>query len=229
MDYSAAVSRSQYDLRMRQVCPHCGVLAHFTEVWSVSNVDDDIFHVEGIFARFCWTCDSCFRPVCGIFTARGAVSDPPIVWPTAVTYRTYDDVPEAIASAASEAHQALGAKAPRASVAMARAVVEATAKDKGIPGRNIRDKIEGLAAGGHISESMREAAHEIRFAGNEAAHGDLVETISVEEAAEVVELMDAILERVYQEPAKVARVRASREARKNREVATQTESDLVRG
>ena len=97
-------------------------------------------------------------------------------------------------------------------------VVEATAKDKDIPGRNIRDKIEGLAAGGHISESMREAAHEIRFAGNEAGHGDLVETISVEEAAEVVELMDAILERVYQEPAKVARVRASREARKNREV-----------
>ena len=46
--------------------------------------------------------------------------------PTAVTYRTYDDVPEAIASAASEAHQALGAKAPRASVAMARAVVEAS-------------------------------------------------------------------------------------------------------
>jgi hypothetical protein len=74
---------------------------------------------------------------------------------------------------------------------------------------------------------MREAAHEIRFAGNEAAHGDLVETISVEEAAEVMELMDAILERVYQEPAKVAR--ASREARKNREVATQAESDLVRG
>ena len=47
---------------------------------------------------------------------------------------------------------------------------------------------------------MREAAHEIRFAGNEAAHGDLVETISVEEAAEVVELVDAILERVYHEP-----------------------------
>jgi hypothetical protein len=33
---------------------------------------------------------------------------------------------------------------------------------------------------------MREAAHEIRFAGNEAAHGDLVETMSVEEAADLV-------------------------------------------
>jgi predicted transcriptional regulator len=99
---------------------------------------------------------------------------------------------------------------------MARAVVEATAKDKGITNGTVQTKINQLAADGHISEAMKEAAHEIRFAGNEAAHGDLVgEPISVEEASEVVELMDAILERVYQEPAKVARVRASREARRN--------------
>lgn len=44
-----------------------------------------------------------------------------------------------------------------------------------------------------------------------------------------MELMDTILERVYQEPAKVARVRASRETRKNREVVTQAKSNLDRG
>jgi hypothetical protein len=66
---------------------------------------------------------------------------------------------------------------------------------------------------------MRLAAHEVRFAGNEAAHGDLVdEPITADDAAEIVALMDAILERVYQEPAKVARVRASREARHKRDV-----------
>jgi len=99
---------------------------------------------------------------------------------------------------------------------MARAVIEATAKDKGITNGDVQAKINQLAADGHISAAMKEAAHEIRFAGNEAAHGDLVgEPIGIDEAAEVVELMDAILERVYQEPAKVARVRASREARRN--------------
>jgi hypothetical protein len=130
--------------------------------------------------------------------------------------KTYPDVPEAIATAASEAHQALGALASRASVAMARATVESTAKDKGITGQNLETKINNLAAAGLISEAMREAAHEIRFAGNEAAHGDLVdEPIGVDEASEIVRLMDAILHRVYQEPAEVARVRSRREARRN--------------
>jgi hypothetical protein len=73
-------------------------------------------------------------------------------------------------------------------VVMARATVEATAKDKGITSGKLQSKIEQLAANGHISEAMKEAAHEIRFAGNDAAHGDLVgEPISVEEATEVVE------------------------------------------
>ena len=97
---------------------------------------------------------------------------------------------------------------------MARATVEAMAKDKGITQGGLESKIDHLAADGHISEAMKEAAHEIRFAGNEVAHSDILnEPISLEDATEVVELMDALLERVYQEPAKVARVRASREGR----------------
>jgi hypothetical protein len=66
------------------------------------------------------------------------------VWPEAVAYRSYDDVPEAIARAASEAHQSLGAKAPRAIVAMARAVVDATATNKGITRGNLQAKIEQM-------------------------------------------------------------------------------------
>jgi hypothetical protein len=65
---------------------------------------------------------------------------------------------------------------------------------------------------------MSLAAPTTRLPGDrgECLHGDILnEPVSVEDATEVVELMDAILERVYQEPAKVARVRASREARQN--------------
>jgi hypothetical protein len=114
---------------------------------------------------------------------------------------------------------ALGANAPRASVAMARSTIESTAKDQGVVKGNPESKIDQLAKDGHISEAMRLAAHEIRFAGNEAAHGDLVdEVISIDDAAEIIDLMDAVLERVYQEPARVARVRANREARSNRDL-----------
>jgi hypothetical protein len=158
-------------------------------------------------------------PVCGMYPAGSSSEDRPWLWPETVPRKTYPDVPAAIARAALEAHQALDAEAPHASVVMARAAVEAMAKDKGITKGGLELKIDQLAAGGHISQAMKEAAHEVRLAGNEVAHADIMnEPISVEDATEIVELTDAILERVYQEPAKVARVRASREGRKSGQV-----------
>ena len=47
--------------------------------------------------------------------------------------------------------------------------------------------------------------------------------------AQIVELMDAILERVYQEPAKVARVRANRLARENAQAPAQAEGSAAHG
>jgi hypothetical protein len=62
---------------------------------------------------------------------------------------------------------------------------------------------------------MTEAAHEIRFAGNEAAYGDLVaEPLSIRDANAIVSLMDTIRQRVYQEPANVTRIRNKREQRR---------------
>jgi hypothetical protein len=200
-----------------RVCPHCHVTSRFSHRWSLDHYnefDPSDFRAPD-FTAFAWQCDNCDMPICGVY-GPDAEAGEETVWPVTVARKTYPDVPPPIATAASEAHQALAAQAPRASVAMARATLEAAAKDKGITTGNIQDKINQLATRGHISESMKEAAHEIRFAGNEAAHGDILgEPISVEDATEVVELLDAILERVYQEPAKVARVRTSREARRN--------------
>lgn len=204
---------------MARLCPHCKVMATFTSRWSDSNVSRDGDVDPDNPQRFCETCDNCQGPVCGVYPAGSTVEEPPWIWPDVVPRKTYADVPTAIASAALDAHQALDAQILRPTVLMARAAVEATAKDKGITQGLLQSKIDRLAADGHISEAMKEAAHEIRLAGNEAAHGDILsEPISVEDATEIVELMDAILERVYQEPAKVARVRASREARQNGQV-----------
>ena len=61
---------------------------------------------------------------------------------------------------------------------------------------------------------MKEASHEIRFAGNDAAHADIVADLTtLEDASEIVALMDVLLERVYQEPASVRRIRERREQR----------------
>ncbi len=100
-------------------------------------------------------------------------------------------------------------------VALARAVVESVAKDKCITKGNLESKIDQLFTLGYISEAMREAAREVRFAGNEVAHGDLVaEVVNHDDAEGIVQLMNSVLERVYQEPARVARIREKRENRK---------------
>jgi hypothetical protein len=196
---------------MVRLCPHCNVTALFTIQW---NGEHQVNDVES-FSRFVATCNNCDLPICGAYNSDAEEGEE-TVWPEVVTRKEYPDVPEAIASTASEAHQALGAKAPRAALAVARAVVEATAKDKGIAVGGIYTKIEGLYSAGLISEAMKETAHEIRFAGNEAAHGDLTEeeTSAVEGARAIVGLMDVILEWVYQGPAQVARIRTAREAKK---------------
>jgi Domain of unknown function (DUF4145) len=210
-----------------RTCPHCQAITHFGHRWSV-NYDQN--SADG-FNAFAEQCDNCGKPICGI-SAYKYVEETgeselayEYVWPLIVAQTAYPDVPQSIAGAAREAHQALAASAPHASVMMARATIEATAKDKGITRGNLETKINHLAAEGHISQSMKDAAHEIRFAGNDAAHGDIVdEPINIDDAREIIELMDTILERVYQEPAKVARVRASREARRSRPEPTTTTS-----
>jgi hypothetical protein len=126
----------------------------------------------------------------------------------------FDDVPEHIASAASEAHRCWSIQAYRGATALARAVIEASAKEKGITKGQLFEKIEKLEAEGHVRAHIREAAHEVRHLGNEVAHGDFVDPIEPEEAEEVLALMAEVLQEVFQSPARVARVKAAREAKK---------------
>ncbi|QTE30887.1 DUF4145 domain-containing protein [Pengzhenrongella sicca] len=127
----------------------------------------------------------------------------------------FPDVPEAIGAAASEVFLCQSVGAFRAACALARAVVEATAKDQGITGSGILAKIDALHAKGIIRAAVQESAHEIRHLGNEVAHGDFADPITAEDAAENLELMTELLNEVYQAPARTARVREARIARKS--------------
>lgn len=192
-------------------CPHCGYHANFSHRRSKPQSDDRCDFRPG---TGCYTCDHCDLPLAVVYngTLDGTIKE---YWPKRAWGKEFPDVPGVLASAANEAHVCLSAGSPRGSVALARSVLEAVAKSK----------IGALHAAGHISEAMSEAAHEIRFAGNEAAHGDLVaEQLKIEDADEIVALMDAVLERVYQEPAQVARIREKRE-RRNEEDADAGFSD----
>lgn len=143
--------------------------------------------------------------------------------PSSLRRPDFPDVPGQIADTASEAHACLSISAYRGAVALARAVVEATAKDKGIVRGRLVEKIDKLAEEGHIRETTRQLAHEVREGGNEIAHGDLAdEPMPSTDAEAIIELMDEILLEVYQGPAKMERLRTSRLEREKRNKDTKS-------
>ncbi len=141
--------------------------------------------------------------------------DPHLKWiPTQVVGKQFDDVPEHIADAASEAFECFSVGAYRATVQMSRSVVEATAKSKGFSSGRLINKIDAMYESQLLRPHIKDAAHEIRHLGNEMAHGDFIEPVTKEEAEEVLGLMSEILAEVFQSPpARVERRRAAREAR----------------
>lgn len=128
--------------------------------------------------------------------------------------QSFEDVPEDIALAASEAWQCQVAGASRGAVMLARAVVESTAKAKGIETGSLYAKIEDMANRGLIRSAVREQAHEIRHFGNSSAHGDLGDAVSAEDCKEVLNLMGEVLNEVWQSPARASRLAGARRARK---------------
>jgi hypothetical protein len=133
--------------------------------------------------------------------------------PREVAGKEFPDVPSHIGPAADEAHQCRSLQAYRASILLARAVIEATCKDKGITSGQLAAKIDKLEEKGFVRTFTKDAAHELRFLGNEMAHGDFVNPIDADDAEAVLDVMDEILDEVYQGPARVQRMKTKRAAK----------------
>lgn len=134
--------------------------------------------------------------------------------PKSATSPNFSDVPKNVAQAAKEAHEAASIGAHIAAILMARTVIEATAKSHGIVEGRLWQKIDGLKDAQLIRPSAAEAAHEIRHLGNDMAHGDLTDLPTEQDAADVLTLMDMILNEVFQATALTAAIKARRTAQK---------------
>ena len=171
-----------------------------------------------------YRCPGCSSPSIGITELfRGAAASPLAsaarsqdVWlPHPTGGHVYDDVPKPIASAADEAHQCHEIGAHRGSIILARAVIEATCKDKGAEGRNLLQRIDALHEMGLVGNQVRQEADEIKDSGNEMAHGDFHVEATAQDSEEILAFMGEVLGEVYQRPARVAARRAERQKRKN--------------
>ncbi|MEU4809405.1 DUF4145 domain-containing protein [Nocardia fluminea] len=166
-------------------------------------------------------CASCGWASVGVVEGLNGVStnsfdDPKLVvnwYPLKATGKPFPDVPEHIGGAAKEATECLSLGHFRAAVILARAVVEAVAKDQQITKGSIQQKIDSMQSSGLIRTHTQEAAHEIRYMANEMAHGDFTASVDPDEAEDVLNFMEALLEEVYQGPARVNRQKAARQKR----------------
>lgn len=204
-------------------CWDCGKVAHMTAVDGSAVVRAaDLFRHR---VMGCFRCDGCQalniaqtlgNPKAGADVLAWLAGRKKLEWlPRRTPTKTFPDVPLEIAAAASEAYACrLMANGRRAAVLMARSVIEATAKDLGITDGHLIAKIDAMLTGGFIRPHVRDGAHEVRYLGNEMAHGDFVQSVSSEDADLVLTLMSEVLGDVYQSPARVARAQAAREERK---------------
>lgn len=208
-------------------CAYCRRYVHLTPKWADQTTYRED-HEDGTFSTTALlqgvaVCDHCQRASLGYATDYHGASaydttnlertaDENITWvPKAGEAPPFDDVPPHIAEAASEAHACASIGARMASILMARTVVEATAKAKGITSGRLVSKIDELATQGLVRNSTKDAAHEIRHLGNDMAHGDIDDSPAQVDVDDVLALMDEVLNEVFQGPARTARVRARRD------------------
>lgn len=194
----------------------------------LATVAPNLVRVEAAFS-----CDNCRRLSIGSAVGlqrEGALAAQslnwwdthPITWtPQTVGGKDFPDVPQHIATAADEAYRCRSINALRGAILLARGVVEATAKERGILRGALHAKIDALHAQGDIRGFTKDAAHELRFLGNDMAHGDFINDVDVDDADAVLDVMTEILSEVYQGPARVNRMKAKRQATAQKETEPQ--------
>src|SRR4051794_23426571 len=110
------------------VCPHCESHSTFTVKWRTPG------WAVAYSGRAYDGALQCHNPHCtrAIGAIVGPNDDLREWWPKHVGGKEFPDVPELVAATANEAHECASIGAYRGAVALARAVVESIAKEKGI-------------------------------------------------------------------------------------------------
>lgn len=201
-------------------CPDCRGRTQFSEVHAGAQI--------GTHGYWHWVAVEC--AVCKMLLTGRSDGEAEIHITTyghAVKGKEYPDVPSHIGEAASEAYKSMESDCYRGAVILARAVIEATAKDKGITNGNLGPKIEQLEKQGFIRPYVREGADEVRYFGNDMAHGDFVEEVGQTEVQLALELMDEVLTEVYEGPARVEKARARKRALSDKEQPKSSDDPVV--
>ena len=106
------------------------------------------------------------------------------------------NLPKPLQSSYGEAASCFKAKAYTATAIMCRKTLEGICAEHGVTGQNLVSALKQLKDQGIIENRLYEWADALRISGNEAAH-DVNVTIAAEDARDILEFTNALLEYVF--------------------------------
>jgi hypothetical protein len=176
-------------------CQNCQALvsAEFIEKYPYFISEEESGIKGGITSAYeFWKCPNCQKPF---------VTDNDEVWGRSVLYPTPSGginpmLPQQIKAAYSEARSCYKSKAYTATAIMCRKTLEGICAEHGVTGNNLVKNLKELKDKGIIENRLYEWADALRISGNEAAH-DVNVTISQEDARDVLEFTNALLEYIF--------------------------------
>jgi hypothetical protein len=189
---------------MNETCPHCLRDVRF-DIGAQARQGTGEYHEIQV-------CQACSQLVYRFLdvTRTNVVAQ----WPPRGIRPTHPAVPKAIAADWLEAHLCLSIRAFRGAAAMARRAVQGVAVERGAKKGTLNTQLKDLETNATLHPTMVEWADHIRLLGNVGAHpgDDGLETVSEDEARDVVRFLDELLRWLYELPAETAAARAARSA-----------------
>jgi hypothetical protein len=169
-------------------CKACEALVNAEFVASYNHEDKN----WGTETYSLYKCPKCEKP---LLTYENASWGLDRLYPQEVN-RINPDLPEPLKAAYEEALACFKSKAYTATAIMCRKTLEGICIEHGAKGRNLVSSLKELKDKGVIENRLYEWADALRISGNEAAH-DVSVTISAEDAGDILEFTNALLEYVF--------------------------------
>jgi hypothetical protein len=211
------------------LCPRCGKQSSFEIVGSLPVTFDSSYsyggeryepniidRVSSLICRHCkqgvvvveeeWVGDAPKKKQ----KSGGVISHRGIHWWPLPETNLSADIPRLIADVFGEAAMALAANCPRASAVMARRTLEAVTVEKGEDKGTLAERLKALGSKGVLLPTLSEWAKEVRLIGNVGAHFDPIETVSHEDAQQLLSFVRELLCYLYELPAELGRRRDSK-------------------
>ena len=117
------------------------------------------------------------------------------------------DIPSAITDVYAEAVTTYYAKAPRATAVMLRRTIEAMVLQFGEEKGTLAQRLQSLSDKAILQPSLAEWAKEVRLVGNQGAHFDPAETVSMDDVTQLMSFVQELMKYLFILPAELSRRR----------------------